>query len=170
MHLRCHRPLATQCHRLPPGLRRPPCKPLRPIPLLPRRLVRGLRGLLHQCNLGPGCTDVTFWGSISGTTRTWPTAVGRRRPTWRPAIGPAAGIAAGHTGCAASARSRSAAAARARSRDDPLSANAPPQRAGRIDDIRSQRQQTQEGGRTIIREPGRIIIQDPNGQSFIRHS
>jgi outer membrane protein OmpA-like peptidoglycan-associated protein len=49
-------------------------------------------------------------------------------------------------------------------------ANAPPQRAGRIDDIRSQRQQTQEGGRTIIREPGRIIIQDPNGQSFIRHS
>ena len=33
-----------------------------------------------------------------------------------------------------------------------------------------QRQQTQEGGRTIIREPGRIIIQDPNGQSFIRHS
>ena len=52
----------------------------------------------------------------------------------------------------------------------PLPANAPPQRAGRIDDIRGQRQQTQEGGRTIIREPGRIIIQDPNGQSFIRHS
>jgi outer membrane protein OmpA-like peptidoglycan-associated protein len=40
----------------------------------------------------------------------------------------------------------------------------------RIDQIRTQRQQTQEGGRTIIREPGRVIIQDPNGQSFIRHS
>ena len=52
----------------------------------------------------------------------------------------------------------------------PLPANARPPGAGRIDDIRAQRQQTQEGGRTIIREPGRIIIQDPNGQSFIRHS
>jgi len=52
----------------------------------------------------------------------------------------------------------------------PLPANARLPGAGRIDDIRAQRQQTQEGGRTIIREPGRIIIQDPNGQSFIRHS
>jgi len=52
----------------------------------------------------------------------------------------------------------------------PLPANARPAGAGRIEDIRAQRQQTQEGGRTIIREPGRIIIQDPNGQSFIRHS
>ncbi|MFZ5681860.1 MAG: OmpA family protein [Pseudomonadota bacterium] len=41
---------------------------------------------------------------------------------------------------------------------------------GRIDDFRSQRQQTTEGGRTIIREPGRVIVQDPNGQSFVRHS
>ena len=42
--------------------------------------------------------------------------------------------------------------------------------AGRVDDFRSQRQQTTEGGRTVIREPGRVIIQDPNGQSFVRHS
>ena len=52
----------------------------------------------------------------------------------------------------------------------PLPANARLPGAGRIEDIRAQRQQTQEGGRTIIREPGRIIIQDPNGQSFIRHN
>jgi outer membrane protein OmpA-like peptidoglycan-associated protein len=50
----------------------------------------------------------------------------------------------------------------------PLPANAPPP-GGRIEDFRAQRQQTQEGGRTIIREPGRVIIMDPNGQSFIRH-
>jgi len=39
-----------------------------------------------------------------------------------------------------------------------------------IEAIRSQRQQTVEGGRTVYREPGRVIIQDPNGQSFVRHS
>ncbi len=41
---------------------------------------------------------------------------------------------------------------------------------GRLEEFRAQRQQTVEGGRTIIREPGQVIIQDPNGQSFIRHS
>jgi outer membrane protein OmpA-like peptidoglycan-associated protein len=41
--------------------------------------------------------------------------------------------------------------------------------ARRIEDFRAQRQQSVEGGRTIIREPGRIIVQDPGGQSFIRH-
>ncbi|WP_083875220.1 OmpA family protein [Afipia broomeae] len=41
---------------------------------------------------------------------------------------------------------------------------------GRMDDFRSQRQQSTEGGRTIIREPGRVIVQDPNGQSFVRHN
>ncbi|EKS34824.1 hypothetical protein HMPREF9695_04734 [Afipia broomeae ATCC 49717] len=39
-----------------------------------------------------------------------------------------------------------------------------------MDDFRSQRQQSTEGGRTIIREPGRVIVQDPNGQSFVRHN
>ncbi|WP_213030118.1 hypothetical protein, partial [Acinetobacter baumannii] len=32
------------------------------------------------------------------------------------------------------------------------------------------RQQTTEGGRTISREPGRGIVQDPNGQSCVRHN
>jgi outer membrane protein OmpA-like peptidoglycan-associated protein len=42
--------------------------------------------------------------------------------------------------------------------------------AGRLDDFRSQRQQSTVGGRTVITEPGRVIIQDPNGQSFVRHN
>jgi OOP family OmpA-OmpF porin len=45
-----------------------------------------------------------------------------------------------------------------------------PQQPQRLDSFRSQRQETQEGGRTIIREPGRIIIRDPSGQSFVRHN
>lgn len=52
----------------------------------------------------------------------------------------------------------------------PLPANAPGVNRGRIDDFRARRQQTTEGGRTIIREPDRVIIKDPNGQSFIRHN
>jgi OmpA-OmpF porin, OOP family len=51
----------------------------------------------------------------------------------------------------------------------PLPASAP-FGGGRIDDIRAQRQQTEENGRTIIREPGRVIVVDSNGQSLIRHS
>jgi OOP family OmpA-OmpF porin len=39
-----------------------------------------------------------------------------------------------------------------------------------MEDFRNQRQQSQEGGRTVIREPDRVIILDPNGQSFIRHN
>ena len=38
-----------------------------------------------------------------------------------------------------------------------------------MDDFRSARRETQEGGRTVFTEPGRIIIRDPSGQSFIRH-
>ncbi|HEY0235377.1 MAG TPA: OmpA family protein [Afipia sp.] len=52
----------------------------------------------------------------------------------------------------------------------PLPANAPGANRGRMEDFRAQRQQTTEGGRTIIREPDRVIIKDPNGQSFIRHN
>jgi len=40
----------------------------------------------------------------------------------------------------------------------------------RLEDFRSQRRETREGGRTIITEPGRVIVQDPNGQAFIRHN
>ena len=37
-------------------------------------------------------------------------------------------------------------------------------------DFRSERRETQEGGRTVITEPGRVIIRDPGGQAFIRHN
>lgn len=46
----------------------------------------------------------------------------------------------------------------------------PPQGPQRMDDFRGTRRETQEGGRTVFTEPGRIIIQDPGGQSFIRHN
>jgi outer membrane protein OmpA-like peptidoglycan-associated protein len=39
-----------------------------------------------------------------------------------------------------------------------------------LENFRSQRRETQEGGRTIISEPGRIIVRDPSGQSFVRHN
>ncbi len=35
-----------------------------------------------------------------------------------------------------------------------------------MEDFRNQRQQSEEDGRTIIREPDRVIILDRNGQSF----
>ncbi|MGB3489007.1 MAG: OmpA family protein [Xanthobacteraceae bacterium] len=40
----------------------------------------------------------------------------------------------------------------------------------RIEDFRSERRETQQGGRTVITEPGRVIVRDPSGQSFIRHN
>lgn len=52
----------------------------------------------------------------------------------------------------------------------PIPANAPPAGGRRLEDFRNQRQQTTEGGRTVIREPGRVIIKDPNGQAFVRHN
>ena len=39
-----------------------------------------------------------------------------------------------------------------------------------MDDFRGERRESQEGGRTVITEPGRIIVRDPGGQSFIRHN
>jgi OmpA-OmpF porin, OOP family len=38
-----------------------------------------------------------------------------------------------------------------------------------MDDFRAQRREVQEGGRTVIMEPGRLIIRDPSGQEFVRH-
>ncbi|MBB5052090.1 outer membrane protein OmpA-like peptidoglycan-associated protein [Afipia massiliensis] len=52
----------------------------------------------------------------------------------------------------------------------PIAPTAAPGSGRRMDDFRSERRQTQEGGRTVFREPGRVIIQDPNGQSFVRHN
>ncbi|MGB3046358.1 MAG: OmpA family protein, partial [Xanthobacteraceae bacterium] len=40
----------------------------------------------------------------------------------------------------------------------------------RIEDFRSERRETQQGGRTVITEPGRVIVRDPSGHSFIRHN
>ncbi len=39
-----------------------------------------------------------------------------------------------------------------------------------MDDFRGERRETQQGGRTVITEPGRVIVVDPSGQSFIRHN
>ena len=35
--------------------------------------------------------------------------------------------------------------------------------------FRADRHETQQGGRTVFTEPGRVIVVDPGGQSFIRH-
>jgi outer membrane protein OmpA-like peptidoglycan-associated protein len=47
---------------------------------------------------------------------------------------------------------------------------AAPQGPRNIDAFRGARQERQEGGRTVITEPGRIIVRDPSGQSFVRHN
>jgi OmpA-OmpF porin, OOP family len=52
----------------------------------------------------------------------------------------------------------------------PVAPGAAPQGPQRLDDFRSARRESQEGGRTIITEPGRIIVRDPSGQSFVRHN
>jgi OOP family OmpA-OmpF porin len=51
----------------------------------------------------------------------------------------------------------------------PLPATGAPQGPRRLDDFRAERREVQQGGRTVITEPGRIIIRDPGGQSFVRH-
>jgi OOP family OmpA-OmpF porin len=38
-----------------------------------------------------------------------------------------------------------------------------------MESFRAERHETQEGGRTIITEPGRLIVRDPSGQEFVRH-
>jgi outer membrane protein OmpA-like peptidoglycan-associated protein len=45
-----------------------------------------------------------------------------------------------------------------------------PQTPRRIEDFRSERRETQQNGRTVITEPGRVIVRDPSGHSFIRHN
>jgi OmpA-OmpF porin, OOP family len=44
-----------------------------------------------------------------------------------------------------------------------------PQGPQRLDALRGSRQEVQQNGRTVITEPGRVIIRDPSGQSFVRH-
>jgi OmpA-OmpF porin, OOP family len=40
----------------------------------------------------------------------------------------------------------------------------------RLEDFRAQRQESDQGGRKVFTEPGRVIVVDPSGQSFIRHN
>jgi outer membrane protein OmpA-like peptidoglycan-associated protein len=40
----------------------------------------------------------------------------------------------------------------------------------RLEDFRGQRHEEQRDGRTIITEPGRVIVKDPSGRAFIRHN
>ena len=39
-----------------------------------------------------------------------------------------------------------------------------------MEGFQGQRRESQEGGRTVFTEPGRVIVRDPSGQSFIRHN
>jgi outer membrane protein OmpA-like peptidoglycan-associated protein len=40
----------------------------------------------------------------------------------------------------------------------------------RMEDFRGARQESDQGGRKVFTEPGRVIVVDPSGQSFIRHN
>ncbi len=52
----------------------------------------------------------------------------------------------------------------------PIAPGAAPQGPQRLQDFRSQRQETNQGGRQVFTEPGRVIVVDPGGESFIRHN
>jgi len=52
----------------------------------------------------------------------------------------------------------------------PIAPGAAIQGPRHLDDFRNARRESQEGGRTMITEPGRVIIVDPSGQSFVRHN
>ena len=51
----------------------------------------------------------------------------------------------------------------------PIAPGAAPQGPRRMEDFRAQRQESDQGGRKVFTEPGRVIVVDPSGQSFIRH-
>jgi outer membrane protein OmpA-like peptidoglycan-associated protein len=52
----------------------------------------------------------------------------------------------------------------------PIAPGAAPQGPRRIDEFRGERRETEQGGRRVFTEPGRVIVVDPGGQSFIRHN
>ncbi len=52
----------------------------------------------------------------------------------------------------------------------PLAAGAPAPGPRNVSDFHAERHETQQGGRTVITEPGRVIIRDPNGEALIRHN
>jgi outer membrane protein OmpA-like peptidoglycan-associated protein len=51
----------------------------------------------------------------------------------------------------------------------PIAPGAAPPGPRRLEDFRAQRQESDQGGRRVFTEPGRVIVVDPSGQSFIRH-
>src|SRR5579872_1775210 len=51
----------------------------------------------------------------------------------------------------------------------PIAPGAAPQGPRRVEDFRAERHETDQGGRKVFTEPGRVIVVDPSGQSFIRH-
>ena len=52
----------------------------------------------------------------------------------------------------------------------PIAPGAAPQGPRRMEDFRGERQESDQGGRKVFTEPGRVIVVDPSGQSFIRHN
>jgi outer membrane protein OmpA-like peptidoglycan-associated protein len=52
----------------------------------------------------------------------------------------------------------------------PIAPGAARQGPQRIDDFRGERREVDQGGRKVFTEPGRVIVVDPGGQSFIRHN
>jgi outer membrane protein OmpA-like peptidoglycan-associated protein len=52
----------------------------------------------------------------------------------------------------------------------PIAPGAARQGPQRLEDFHGARHETQQGGRTVITEPGLVIVRDPSGQSFVRHN
>jgi OmpA-OmpF porin, OOP family len=52
----------------------------------------------------------------------------------------------------------------------PIAPGAAAQGPRRMEDFRGARQESEQGGRKVFTEPGRVIVVDPSGQSFIRHN
>src|ERR1700676_4232991 len=52
----------------------------------------------------------------------------------------------------------------------PIAPGAAPQGPRRMEDFRGARQESDQGGRKVFTEPGRVIVVDQSGQSFIRHN
>jgi outer membrane protein OmpA-like peptidoglycan-associated protein len=52
----------------------------------------------------------------------------------------------------------------------PVAPGAAAQGPRRLEDFRGARHETDQGGRKVFTEPGRVIVVDPSGQSFVRHN
>ncbi|MFL6817748.1 MAG: OmpA family protein [Bradyrhizobium sp.] len=52
----------------------------------------------------------------------------------------------------------------------PAAPGATPQGPRNVEDFRGARRESEQGGRKVFTEPGRVIVVDPSGQSFIRHN